>query len=84
MQNYIYYICGRKILKKFARDKNYQKVRDHCHYTAKYRGIAHSICNLKFNVPNEIPLVFLNPTHFFMIFPPNSSFINPITFSFFL
>ena len=28
------YICGRKIHKKFAKDKNYQKVRDHCYYTA--------------------------------------------------
>ena len=42
--------------KKFAANKNYQKVRDHCHYTSKYRGAAHSICNLKFNVPNKIPV----------------------------
>ena len=28
------FICGRKILKKFAKDKNYQEVRDHCYYTA--------------------------------------------------
>ena len=27
---------------------------DHCHYACKYRGAAHSICNLRFNVPNEI------------------------------
>ena len=38
--------------------KNYRNVRDHCHYTGKYRGAAHSICNLKCNVPNEISLVF--------------------------
>ena len=25
------YICGKRILKKFAKDKNYRKVRDHCH-----------------------------------------------------
>ena len=25
-----------------------------------YRGAGHSICNLKFNVPNEIPVVFRN------------------------
>ena len=80
----VYYICRGKVLKKFGKDKNYQKVRDHCHYTGKYRDAAHSICNLKFNVSNEIPVVFLNPTNFFMICPPNSSFINPLTLSFFL
>ena len=26
----------KKILKKFANDKNCQKVSDHCHYTGKY------------------------------------------------
>ena len=52
------YICGKGILEKFAKHKNYQKGRDHCHYAGKYRGAAFSICNLKFNVPNEIPVVF--------------------------
>ena len=52
------YICGRGVLEKFAKDENYRKVRDHWHYTGKYRGAAHSICNLKFNVPDEIPVVF--------------------------
>ena len=37
--------------KNSANDKNYRKVRDHCHFTGKYRGAAHSICNLRFNVP---------------------------------
>ena len=54
------YICVKRILKKFDKDQNYQKVRDDCHYTGKYRGAAHSICNLKFNIPNEIPVVFHN------------------------
>ena len=39
--------------------KNY-KVRDHCHYTGKYRGAAHSICNLRYKIPKEIPVVFHN------------------------
>ena len=37
-----------------------QKVRDHCHYAGKYRGAAHSICNLRYNIPKEIPVVFHN------------------------
>ena len=32
-------------------DENFKKVKDHCHYTGKFRGAAHSICNLKYNVP---------------------------------
>ena len=41
-------------------DKNYYKVRDHCHYTGKYRGAAHNICNLRYETPKEIPVVFHN------------------------
>ena len=36
------YIRGKVFLKKFANDKNYQKVKDHCHYKGKYRGAAHN------------------------------------------
>ena len=46
--------------KKLSKSINYRKVRDHCHYTGKYRGAAHNIWNLKFNVPNKMPVVFHN------------------------
>ena len=53
--------------KEFCYDKNekkkfkiYQKVRDHCHYTGKFRGAAHSICNLRYKVPQEIPVKIHN------------------------
>ena len=36
------------------------KVRDHCHFTGKYRGAAHDICNLKYRKPNFTPVVFHN------------------------
>ena len=52
-----YYVCGKRFLKKFAKDKNYQKIRDHCHFAGKYRGAAHSIFHLRFNVSN-LKLVF--------------------------
>ena len=41
------YICK----KGFSTDDNnekYHKVKDHCHYTRKYRVDAHSICNLRY------------------------------------
>ena len=55
----ICYICE----KEFStdnKDKKYPKVRDHCHYTGKYRGAAHSICNLLYKIPKEIPAIFHN------------------------
>ena len=35
-------------------------IRDHCHYTGKYRGTAHSTCSLKYSIAKEIPVVFHN------------------------
>ena len=40
--------------------KLYHKVRDHCHYTKKFGGVAHSICNLRYKTPKEIPIVLHN------------------------
>ena len=46
-------------LKGFNDSKN-KKVRDHCHYTGLYRGAAHNNCNLKYRIPDHIPIVFHN------------------------
>ena len=53
--------------KEFCYDKNekkkfklYEKVKDHCHYTGKFRGAAHRICNLNYKVPQEIPVPIHN------------------------
>ena len=35
-------ICGKRLSKII----NYRNVRDICHYTGKYRGAEHSICDL--------------------------------------
>ena len=51
------------VKKTFCDDKNlksaydlHHKVRDHCDYTGKFRGAAHNICNLRYNVPKKIPI----------------------------
>ena len=36
------------------------RVRDHCHYTGRYRGPAHNICNLKYSKPNSVSVFFHN------------------------
>ena len=43
---------------KFKEDD--KKVRDHCHYTGRYRGAAHNSCNLKYKKPDFTPVVFHN------------------------
>ena len=39
---------------------NNKKVRDHCHFTGRYRGAAHNSCNLKYRKPKFTPVVFHN------------------------
>ena len=53
----ICYICKKEFDNN---DKKNYKIRDHCHYTGKYRGAALNICNLRYKVPKEIPIVFHN------------------------
>ena len=53
----ICYICKKEFNNN---DKKQQKVRDHCYYTGKYKGAAHNICNLRYKVTKEIPVVFHN------------------------
>ena len=36
------------------------KVRDHCHFTGKYRGAAHNSCNLQCRKPMILPVIFHN------------------------
>ena len=55
----VYYICKR-IFSTHYNHKKYHKVKDHRHYTGKYRDAAHDICNLRYKIPKEIPAVFHN------------------------
>ena len=51
------YICKKEFN---TDDKKHYKVKDHCHYTGKYRGAAHNIRNLRYRIPKEISIVFHN------------------------
>ena len=53
------YIC-KKEFNTDDNDKRHYKVKGHCHYTGKYRDPAHNICNLRYKIPKEIPIVFHN------------------------
>ena len=54
---------------KLFREWN-RNVRDHCHYSGKYKEAAHSLCNLQYKIPSYIPVVFHNlagyDTHMFI------------------
>ena len=40
------------------------KVREHCHYTGKYRGAAYNTCHLKYSAPKKVPIVFYNGSNY--------------------
>ena len=46
------YIC--------MKDLDNDKIKDYCYFTGKYRGAAHSKCNLKHKIPKNIPIIFHN------------------------
>ena len=48
------WICGEEL--------GNDRVRDHCHYTGRYRGAAHNSCNLKYRKPESVPVLFHNLT----------------------
>ena len=44
------HICQKELI---TNNKKYCKVRDHCHYTRKYRGTSHNICSLRYKNQNK-------------------------------
>ena len=57
---HLLYLHKKKFENKFLENKKYCKVRNHCQYTRKCRGAAHSICDLKYSIPKIISIVFHN------------------------
>ena len=56
-QQKVCYKC-KKIFSTMIKIKNI--IKDHCHYTGKYRDAAHDIYNLRYKIPKEIAVVFHN------------------------
>ena len=50
------WICN----EKFVDDVENYKVRDHCHFTGRFRGAPHRIYSLKYRKPYFTPVVFRN------------------------
>ena len=48
------WICGEEL--------GNDRVRDHCHFTGRYRGPAHNSCNLKYRKPKSVSVFFHNLT----------------------
>ena len=55
------YICKKEFIDDTAESSSSErKVRDHCHYTGKYRGVAYNTCNLRYKIAKNIPVIFHN------------------------
>lgn len=52
------HICGKKY------EENDVRVRDHSHLSGKFRGSAHSDCNLQYQETRYVPVVFHNLSHY--------------------
>ena len=48
------------MIRMISKFKNYHKVKDHCHYTGKYRGASKNIWNLRYSTQKEILVVLHN------------------------
>ena len=50
--SHICWICKQEL--------NMNKLRYHCHVTAKFRGAAHNKCNINLRLPKKLPIIFYN------------------------
>ena len=54
------HICKKGFFGNKKDKYKHKKVRDHCHYTGKFRGAAHSNCNLRYATPKKILIIIHN------------------------
>ena len=62
------FLCGDDFCIDKTNKKEYKakcKVRDHCHFTGKYRGAVHSKCNVQYKVPKSISVAFHNGSSYY-------------------
>ena len=60
------HICNKKFITDESNKyyKKLRKVKDHDHYNGKYRGAAHSICNLRYATQRHIVVAMHNGSNY--------------------
>ena len=43
---------------------NYEKVKNYCRFSGKFKGAAHKICSLRYAIPHDIPVLFHNGSNY--------------------
>ena len=61
------HICKKGFFRNKKDKYKHKKVRDHCHYTGKFRGAAHSNCNLRYATPKNILIILHIVQHMMII-----------------
>lgn len=54
------HICKKSFIDEDITEKLGVRVRDHCHLTGAFRGAAHNLCNLQYQITRNIPIVMHN------------------------
>ena len=59
-EEYLFQQSNSCLICKKLIDNDDEKGRDHCHITGKFRGSAHWICNINFQLTEKVPVIFHN------------------------
>ena len=69
----ICYICKKTFEHKYTNDENNHKGQNPCHFTGKYGGSAHSICNSKYSISKKVYVVFTMDWTVIIFYPKTAS-----------